>query len=316
MSWNESISIESWAGFKAFAYAHACHAPTTEAPKPEVLYLFRGQNDAAWPLDPSLARDALKNRFGDRWTKLSSAHRLDAANDVPLQKQVIELEKTAFREFSRNASSRRDLRSRPDPNDLVAWLTIMQQFECHTRLLDWTLSPYVAAYMAVKDSCAWKRDGAVWAFDYSAVQDAMKKRYRTPGTPDLPPIETGQQMDCLWEPKAHSVEPKLHAFRLKSPIERLANQHAWFSLSPNIMAEHGNVIEELLGEATAKNCFKLMIPSKEKESFLEELEEMGITEASLFPDLDGLGRDIRQMVDRKFLKLPKLDGAVSGENGA
>lgn len=45
--------------------------------------------------------------------------------------------------------------------------TVMQHYSCPTRLLDWTLSPYVALYFAVEQSP--ESDGAVWFFPSSAL---------------------------------------------------------------------------------------------------------------------------------------------------
>ena len=42
-----------------------------------------------------------------------------------------------------------------------------------------------------------------------------------------------------------------------------------------------------------KQLVKYRIPKKEVESVFRELSELGITRAALFPDLDGLARELR-----------------------
>ena len=55
------------------------------------------------------------------------------------------------------------------PADVIEWLALLQHWGGPTRLLDFTASPYVAAYFAVED--AREQDGfcAVWAVDKHAV---------------------------------------------------------------------------------------------------------------------------------------------------
>ena len=50
----------------------------------------------------------------------------------------------------------------PDPDDDFQWLALMQHHGAPTRLLDFTWSPYVAAFFALERATS---DAAVWALN-------------------------------------------------------------------------------------------------------------------------------------------------------
>ena len=61
--------------------------------------------------------------------------------------------------------------------DKLSWLATMQHHSVPTRLLDFTYSPYVALYFALRHSSERGRSSspAIWAIDASAVLAAAKK---------------------------------------------------------------------------------------------------------------------------------------------
>ena len=89
-------------------------------------WIFRGMGDATWDLDSSLTR-VLKR---STWPRSDGR----AA------------ERSAIGYFKQQA--RGELRDPPDNLNLVGWLALMQHYGAPTRLLDWTMSAFVACYFA------------------------------------------------------------------------------------------------------------------------------------------------------------------------
>jgi hypothetical protein len=101
-------------------------------------WAFRGHSDASWQLESTLAR-----RFKD--AKINS-------------RAWPEEEVRILRIFQRKAHLFLD--HIPHDKDALRWLGLMQHHGAPTRLLDFTWSPYVAAFFALEQ--APKTDAAIW----------------------------------------------------------------------------------------------------------------------------------------------------------
>jgi hypothetical protein len=105
---------------------------------PYSQWAFRGERDERWPLYSSLSR--YMQAFGvspAAWTKQ---------------------EARILRVFKRKAHQFLD--KPPDPDDDFQWMALMQHHGAPTRLIDFTWSPYVAAFFALERAIG---DGVVWA---------------------------------------------------------------------------------------------------------------------------------------------------------
>ncbi len=119
-------------------------------PKLHPDYLFRGQGDSAWSLQPSFTRVA-RQRGLDR-------------------NKALQLEWESVVRFSVTAknllplSNTFQLSLKPGQIDPVGWGPLMQHYGAPTRQLDWSMSPWVALYF----SCFEKEesDGALWIADF------------------------------------------------------------------------------------------------------------------------------------------------------
>lgn len=151
------------------------------------------------------------------------------------------------------AHSRPHLGKQPDNE--IQWLTLAQHHGLPTRLLDWTFSPLVACFFAVRELA--ERDGAIY----------------------------------LYEAREYKREEKISIHKLTKPVEflpahgskRITAQSGAFTIHPDSSPE----IDE-------PKILKLIIPRDLKPSFLKYLSKYGINNSTIFPDLDGLCAHIKK----------------------
>jgi hypothetical protein len=257
-----TIEVESWADYVTRA--------SNIVPKAidEQTYIYRGQSDSAWRLQPSLLRHTTETE----------------------RPRVLKLEGRLLSEFE----ARVHLVARPEDllpaeqyHSLPERWAVMQHHGAPTRLLDWTESPFVAAYFAVEGN--WGQDGAIYV---TAVGLTVPEMPRNDGVQSHPILAKSEIDKAIF---AESPRPLLHQWFPRRKSQRLAAQQGLFMYAEDVIADH----EELLGQAadnfrakySAAMLFdKYIIPARLKREFLVRLRQMNIGAHSLFPGLDGLGR--------------------------
>ena len=101
-------------------------------------WAFRGQSDSKWPMFSSLSRYFINFQISQKaWPTLEA--------------RVLRILKRKSHLF---------LEHLPAEDDAFEWLGLMQHHGTPTRLLDFTWSPYVAAFFALERATS---DAAVWA---------------------------------------------------------------------------------------------------------------------------------------------------------
>jgi hypothetical protein len=264
-------------------------------------HLFRGHDDAAYPLQTTL----------DRYGGTRKRH----AEDFLL------------RQFRRRMHPYLAPQSIPQ-SDLVT-LALMQHYGVPTRLLDVTRSPYVALYFAVRDTQK-DADAAVWAFNCANIRTCSLNRVFEKD-PDLRKeigrlydphaVFTSQElfskwfMPEEWYPDPQSPEPVRHheiildldPFTMSG---RRSAQQGLFLVcgSPHRTFEETLVslleeIEAQIGDTGGRepSVTKIVVPAKFRRPLMRYLEKMNITAATLFEGLEGLGASLRE-------KLTSMDG--------
>lgn len=218
-------------------------------------WAFRGERDARWPLSSALTR-YLQNFQVDpeAWP---------------------EQERRILRIFKRKAHVY--LSQPPEPDDDFQWLALMQHHGAPTRLIDFTWSPYVAAFFALERATG---DSVVWAMNPGRVQssrapDSMVDP-RVPGN-FIKHFVLGRR-ETVWMGEPHTMN------------RRLIAQSATFAVPGVLDSSLDQIVSRRPNQRGA--LAKFVLPLQVREVGMHELYRMNITYATLFPDLDGLARSM------------------------
>jgi len=232
----------SWAGFKAWADKVRTDRSGT---------WFRGHGSTTFPLQTTL-------------------HRIGRCR----------LERFCFNELVQfHAQAEAVFNRRFDPNNVNDYATVMALARHHgvpTPLLDWTASPYIAAFFAFSD-----------------VLETPRKRGDSKHvrifalTPDY---VTGLLAPIIVVPWAKPYVNTITIGPLHNP--RLSAQQGTFIVT-NVSDLESFIRrwEQTTGRAALS---AVDVPTSCTSEALQDLAFMGVTAATMFPGLDGVGRKIRQ----------------------
>jgi hypothetical protein len=218
--------------------------------------------------------------------------------------KLLSIENDLHDEFMRNATEHVDYANSED----WEWdsYLLMQHHEGPTRLLDWSDGALMAMHFALRDKqYDGKEDSRVYVLEPYRLNEKLDH---------LPDTKIGidewkkyvakrpsEDLDQdLWE---ESYLPGSDASREELPLPRPPFVMEFPHFNRRIAAQRSRFIlfgmeptwiaDEL--QATDSTIKMIVIPGKHRSQMRQELRDCGITESVIYPDLDGLGREMKQL---------------------
>jgi len=181
---------------------------------------------------------------------------------------------------------------KPDNDNTLEWLILMQHHGVPTRLLDWSESILVGLFFAAQNE---KADGELWRLF------AQKLNIKA-DLGDNFPLQDHPILKYLSNEPLYGKKEKLAkdvgllkipnipvAFYPTLVFNRMNSQLSTFTIHPPPVGNQD--LEDALPEK--KFLQRYIIPSQHKQQILLDLASLGINNRNLFHDLDSLAMDIK-----------------------
>ena len=221
------------------------------------------------------ATDLLKNgspsRFlfrghgSNKWHLCSTLHRIDRFDLIRFRHEACD---HLVRAVNATLPRRYDI---SNGYDFGALLSLVQHHGFPTPLLDWTWSPYIAAYFAFSSRRAKDPDSSSRIFVFDA--DAWVGAHQQPANiQDPAPVVSIREFEAYDNPRQISQQ-SCHTFT------NVADVAAWI---------------RYMGGENKKYLKTFDIPNSFRRDAMRDLAFMGVTAAAMFPGLDGLCRGVRE----------------------
>ena len=254
-------------------------------------WCFRGQRESAWPLRSSLDRDV----------------RVKTPNGY-YHRDRREVERDLLFRFQQHAHQ--FIPHLPPVGDKPSWFSLMQHYGAPTRLLDWTLSPYVALFFAVEERPVEKNDvegkgneerddghSAVWALDQDWLETKKQKH--------LESIDPKDRMAFLGGLLDQSETPLIAKIDPLQANARMSAQQGFFlwKLYEGTLFFDQILVSMMIDPIQERPVIrKLKVDGGLRIEFLERLQNMNIHRGSLFPGLDGFCKFLRTDLEIRVAK--------------
>ena len=284
-----TFRLAAWSQFFDFLEAEVFHLPSAA----KQSYIWRGQRRADWSLNSSL--DRLFDQLGLAASPSELERRLAEHLDI----------------FKHAARGRRG----PNPASLPEekdWWALGQHFGLATPLLDWTRSPFAAAYFAFEELA---KDPTEYRVVHGLSRNAVdKKNEEISNAWNAEKVRTLQHERITEKlvreatddegkgPKVRRVEretvPPLGKQRvpridfidpMSDENQRLVSQGGLFTRAP-IRTPIEQWVSTAFEGSESTVLLKIEIPDHDRQQCLRALDRMNINHLSLFPDLSGASR--------------------------
>jgi hypothetical protein len=266
---------------------------------------FRGHSSAAYQLIPSVLRDCVP---------LTSAYGSSLRGDEHLAASGYAVTfinpERMLDDFKRKAAPFMQY----SPKNDFEWLFLMQHHGVPTRLLDWTTNALVALYFAVSSIRPYPvipkaedwddevKEPSEFDANSAAVFAINPRKFNRTVHADIKNVVDVAQNFDYWKAYSRPMEITTAKFDIQHPLCITAPQ-----ISPRMRAQsglftiHGRDINALdyFSEVRAL-LTKILIPFENALTIQRELHQFGISEASIYPSLESVAKDVHVDEIRRY----------------
>lgn len=239
-------------------------------------WIYRGQRDSNWEIKTSFER-------------LCDSTPIKSADREFVERALIRDFKRSFHHYSSNC---------PDDSSTIEWLSIMQHHGAPTRLVDFSYSPYVAAYFAIEDAISNDENSmaSIWAIDQKWAMETSSELLKSNSKKNPKQLLKYTDLEAEKHWKHYFYEQPF--IKLAMPVnpfklnERLRIQRGIFMCTGDIGHSFKDNLVNMPGHKDHVEKINIKIDRKFRQEALRTLNDMGISRTNLFPGIDGFAQSL------------------------
>jgi len=276
-SWSEAVSIYNLISLKS------------------PIWAFRGQANSDWSLKTTFEREGERHKLDPYYYKICESNILT--------------------DFKRQAYQY--VQNLPDKEELIDWLAFIQHFGGPTRLLDFTYSFYVAAFFAIQSL---SDESAIWSININYLinqNETFSTQIQKIGYRKIISAYVSAANDNIKAKQNFNQKGAAAGVYIVEPFnqeQRLGIQQGLFlyptdiekpfhdNLSQALNTSKKNICSEELKDISYDGLsningddlclIKIIISEDMNYEAVNQLRNMNISDATLFPGIDGFARSL------------------------
>lgn len=180
----------------------------------------------------------------------------------------------------------------PNKVDNMWWVSLMQHYGAPTRLLDFTYSPYVAAYFAFEKLLGdqEKQNPVIWAIQHEFTETGGK---RVADQAQLEKIRRSKHrsLDFLFDPNKPK-KPSVMQVNAHYLHDRITVQQGIFLCPTDTSRSFMDNFDPVYDQPMKDLVKRFILPRDTLKEAVAELLKMNISRQSLFPGIGGLAESL------------------------
>lgn len=242
---------------------------------------YRGQRNHQWPLSSSLERFIESSLERSEPAKYEAGYGPNDLSKIGLWAALAE--RKLLQSFQDHVLSF-GIPNMPPHVDRLGWWEVMQHHGAPTRLLDWTLSPFIGLWFAFEHHLDGQGDVALWVFNARSCEIANKELLvNVNDKPDTDFIDSREWQNRLVNEAMRAGSALLLPVKPRHSLDRAAAQQSHLTFNPQV--PFVGKVEDNPNRSLAK---RVRIREEWKPDILRACTNLGYNRMSLYRDLDSI----------------------------